>query len=556
MVGVRSTTKELSVKEEIVEADVLCVGGGIAGLMAAIRASELGTKVVIAEKANTLRSGAGATGNDHFMSYIPEVHGPDMKVVTDEYQRTRGGVRDAKYVQTWFEKSFDIIKLWDSWGIPMKYEGNYEFAGHGMPGYPLIQLKYAGQDQKKILTKQALERGAKIINRVMVFDLLGDGSVSGAIGISIMEDKIIKFLAKSVFLGTGQCMRLYPSLTPGWMFNLAYPPNNTGDGRAMAYRLGAELTGMEIPRRWVGPKYFARCGRATWVGVLRDPQEKAIGPFVTKPDKKYGDATAEVYTTMFEDYAKSGKGPVYMDCRGISDEDLEYMMHWLEHEGNTALINCLEEEGIDLRKNPVEFITYEILPTGGVNYNEKGETSVKGLYAAGDEIFGGISSAATFGWIAGENAAKYAKGVKTPKLEKVEAKIEEKKRLIDEIQSREVGANWKEVNVALQQIMNDHAGVVRSETMLKAGLSYLQRLKEKAYSTITTKNQHELIHCLEVFNLLDLAELIFITALERKETRRLHIRTDYPFTNPLLEKIIIVKKVDEKPVIEWRELGR
>jgi len=122
-VRVRSITKELSVKEEIVEVDVLCVGGGIAGLMAAIRAGELGAKVVIAEKANTLRSGAGATGNDHFMSYIPEVHGPDMKVVTDEYQRTRGGVRDAKYVQTWFEKSFDIIKLWDSWGIPMKYKG-------------------------------------------------------------------------------------------------------------------------------------------------------------------------------------------------------------------------------------------------------------------------------------------------------------------------------------------------------------------------------------------------------------------------------------------------
>ena len=65
-------------KEEIVETDVLCIGGGPAGLMAAIRASELGAKVVVADKANTVRSGSAATGCDHFAAYIPEVHGPDI----------------------------------------------------------------------------------------------------------------------------------------------------------------------------------------------------------------------------------------------------------------------------------------------------------------------------------------------------------------------------------------------------------------------------------------------------------------------------------------------
>ena len=66
-------------KEEIMEADVLCVGGGIAGLMAAIRASELRAKVIVAEKGNTLRSGSGGVGNDHFGAYLPEVHGPDIE---------------------------------------------------------------------------------------------------------------------------------------------------------------------------------------------------------------------------------------------------------------------------------------------------------------------------------------------------------------------------------------------------------------------------------------------------------------------------------------------
>ena len=69
------------------------------------------------------------------------------------------------------EKSFDIVKLWDSWGIPMKPHGQWEFIGQALPGKPRFALKYAGQDQKKILTREAQKRGVKVVNRVMVFDL-------------------------------------------------------------------------------------------------------------------------------------------------------------------------------------------------------------------------------------------------------------------------------------------------------------------------------------------------------------------------------------------------
>ncbi|MFC1903159.1 FAD-binding protein, partial [Chloroflexota bacterium] len=356
-----------------------------------------------------------------------------------------------------------------------------------------------------------------------------------------------------VILGTGQTTRLYPGPTPGWMFNLSFSPSNTGDGRAMAYRAGAELVNIELTARWAGPKYFARCGKATWVGVLRDPQGKPVGPFVTKPDRRYGDPSADIWHTLFEDYAKLGKGPVYMDCNGITDDDFKYMMYWLKHEGNIALLNHMEAESIDIRENPVEFMTYEMSLTGGVYYNGKAETSVPGLYAAGDEFSGGISCASVFGWIAGENAAKYARESKKAKIEKVKEKIEERKIILDGILNREGGADWKEVNLTLQQIMYDHAGSIRSQTMLNAGLSYLRRLKEKAHSLLMANNQHELMHCLEVLNLLDLGELIFITASERKETRGRHVRADYPFPNPLMEKFLIVKKTNERPVTEWRE---
>lgn len=544
-------------ERETVDADVLCVGGGPAGLMAAIHAKELGAKVVVAEKGNTLRSGAAATGNDHISCYIPDIHG-DLEPILRMRLGT-GLARNADQLRRLFEQSFDIVKLWESWGLLMKYKGKYEFAGHAYPGstVPAISLKIHGENLKPVLTKEAEKRGVEIFNRVMITDLVKDDRIIGAIGVHTREKKLLLFRAKSIVLGTGILTRLYPSPTPGWMFNIGRSPATTGDGRAMAYRAGAELINLELPLRWAGPKYFIRHGKATWVGVLKDPRGKPVGPFVTKPDRRYGDATSDIYTTLFEDYERSGKGPVFMDCRGISDEDYEYMMHWFRQEGLTSLTNYLEEEKIDLRKNPVVFTTYEIMPSGGIYHNEKAETSLEGLYAAGDELQGAsLTGAAGFGWIAGENATYHAEKIEFADAEEIERQADEKKGLLVEILNRGAGAKWKELNIALQQIMADYAGVIRSETMLETGLSALRRLREKAYSESIADNQHELTRLLEVFNLLDMGELVFLMAMERKETRGRHVRPDYPFANPKMNKMLVVKKVDNRPLFKWREVRR
>jgi len=551
---------EGALREELVETDVLCIGGGIAGLMAAIRARELGAKVIVAEKGNTLHSGRGRAGNDHFWCYIPEVHGTDMELFLKECLKgpklklMQAGT-SMKVLRAFLEKSFDIVKLWDSWGIPMKYQGRWEFAGHSFPGDVLTHLKYAGLKQKRVLTDKALEKGADIMNRVMIFDLLrgGDGTV-GAIGIHTREEKVMVFQAKAVILGTGFVDRLYPPPVSGWLASVAGGLTLTGDGRTMAYRAGGDIVGPEIPRRHIGPRYFSRYGQATWVGVLRDAHDKPLGPYVTKPDKIYGDMTPEVRGTILEDYMKSGKGPVYMDCRGISDEDYEYMMYWMVHEGNSSLLDHMKEEGIDIRKHPVEFQIYHMLPEGKIWINEKAETSIKGLYAAGDESMGGIGPSATYGWIAGENAATYVREEPIPDIEKARAEIEEREALLDKISSRKQGPDWREANIALQQIMQDYAGPVRTETLLMAGLGYLRRLREKAVTTMMARNQWELTRCLETLNLLDLGELVFLAARERKESRGLHNRPDFPLTNPMLDgKGLFIRRVNGEPVMELKQ---
>ncbi len=398
-------------EEEVVECDVLCAGGGIAGLMAAIRARELGATVVVAEKGNVKYSGCGRCGNDHFETYIPEVHGPDKDAFIDELLKTAKGeiLVGRKLLRAQFARAFDMVKLWDSWGIPMKHRGKWEFAGHSFPGRTMTHIKYEGRMQKKVLVGQAVDRGARIMNRVMVFELLRDAKgIIGAIGAHTREDKVVVFKAKAVILGTGKCSRLYPGLTPGWMFNDPHGGVQTGDGRAMAYRAGAELQNVEMPQRHIGPKYFAKFGQATWVGVLKDPQGKPVGTFVTKPERKYGDMIMEVNKRVAEEYTRSGKGPVYMDCTDITDDDYEYMMHWMAQEGNISLLDHMKDEAIDIRKNPVEFATYPLRGGGLIVANEHAETTLPGLYAAGDEAFGDISAAATFGWISGERAAGHA----------------------------------------------------------------------------------------------------------------------------------------------------
>ena len=537
-------------KTEWVETDVLCIGGGIVGLMAAIRARELGAKVIVADKANTLRSGAAGMGCDHFFCYIPEVHGPDVNTVIESVRLGREAVnlRDHKMGRVWLEKSFDIVKLWDGWGIPMKYQGKWEFSGHVFPGRTKMGLKYAGQNQKPILTEQALKSGAKIMNRIMVFELLGrtDGVV-GALGIDTRGDRLVLFQAKSVILGTGG-MRMDQGQTP--------VIGATGDGRAMAYRLGAELVNIGAFNLGVGLKYYTKAGQGTWIGVYRDPQGNPIGKYVTRPNRNDpgSDMLGESFPQVLAGILESGRGPIYMDCTGALDEDIEYMEYWLRNEGNIGVLQHLKEEGVDLRKNPVEFQVRGGVGAGAIGSNEKAETSVAGLYAAGNEVGGGVSYAAVFGWVAGENAANYAKEAPPPNIDKEEVKMNQMESLVEAFQKRNWGPSWKDANIALKQVIRDYAGSVRSETMLKAGLNHLRRLKDKVYNTMKAGNRWELTRCIEVLNLYDLGELMFLGALKRKESRGFHHRIDYPYTDPLLNnKVLIVKQVNEKPVLEWRE---
>ena len=310
------------------ETDFLCIGGGIAGLMASINAADHGMRCIVMDKGDARRSGSSGLGNDHFICYIPEVHG-DYETFIHDVMKLQNGARlrqmGADWAKSFFYKTSEIVKMWDAWGIPMKHDGRYYFAGHALPGRTHAFLKYHGVDQKIVLVREARKRGVEIHNRRMGYDLLTDedGAVAGAVAVDTREDVLHVYRAKAVLLGTGLANGVFPFNRLGSIGMNPAPICLTGDGRMMAYRAGAELCNLEMPHLHAGVKFFSRSGQATWEGVLRDPRGNPVGPFFTEPNPLCGDITMEVDKSIIERFNKEGKGPVFMDMTGLTREQLE-----------------------------------------------------------------------------------------------------------------------------------------------------------------------------------------------------------------------------------------
>lgn len=548
----------MRIAQEIKECDVLVVGGGIGGLMAAIAAAKQGAHVIVAEKADTRRSGNGATGNDHFMCFIPEYH--------KDFEAFMKGLSindDRNITEKVERRTFEVVQDWHEWGINMQPHGEWEFNGHAMPGRMRKYLKYDGTNQKKVLTRVARQHGVEIDNRSPVTEFITEsGAVVGAVALDIScEEGFIKvYRAKTVITATGVGMRLFPSITPGWMFNLCSCPAGTGAGRAAALRAGAALTNMDMLSTHAGPKYFERCGKATWIGVLTDVNNRPVGPFVTKPTKELGDITADIWMEVFVEKNNNGTGPVYMNCAGLAQEDMDYMRWGFECEGVSSILDSLEQQHIDLRSSMVEFTRYKPKMQGnGLLIDINFETTVKGLYCVGSEagnFSSGISGAAVGGRYAGEHAAEQARNKGFASFDLDHPTIRRCQDFYTALMEQNTQASWEELNIALQQIMEDYVGIssVRSETKMTAGLNYLTRLEETAAKEVRVHNAHDLMRALECFNLLELGKAVFVAAMERKESRGSHRRSDYTFTNPLnADKRIVVKLEDGKLTADWQQ---
>ncbi|MDO4922667.1 MAG: FAD-binding protein [Peptococcaceae bacterium] len=554
----------VKVRDEIVKTDYLIIGGGVAGLQSAITAAAKGVDVLIAEKADTRRSGSGCGGNDHFMCYIPECHGDNLERVLSEIgEGMEGGPwQDPAMLRKMMLRTQSIVERWESYGINMKPTGEYHFEGHTMPNRQCYHLKYDGHNQKMCLTREAKKNGAKIMNKLFINDILinDEGRAVGAIGFILADDEpeVVVIQAKAVLVATAQAMRMYPNVNPAYIFNTHSCPAAAG-GAAIAYRAGAALVNIDVPYRHAGVKGFARSGKATWFGVISDINGDSISPFTTKPNRKRGDALMDINPGVFTARLESASGPTYMNCTGYTEEDHVYQHQQFKCEGIDSITDYLQQRDIDLHKSMIEFGTYDYsLAQRGIDIGLDASTNVNGIYAAGiccGNVRGNITSASVWGDVAAESVADYVKTVDEYDVSN-HPLIQKRIDFYNQLMNRPQGADWLEANSTLQVIMNDYVGLkLRSEDMMRAGIKYLDDLKRYAENEIGCQDAHQLMRTMELFDLIDLAKAVAITSRNRKESRGGHKRVDYNYSNPLLNNSFQTIHLDRngKVVLEWRE---
>ena len=256
-------------KEERLQTDILIIGGGAAGLNAALTAREKGQQVVIMDKAVIERSGHFAGGIDHFAAYLET--GPDWdtrEAYLDFTARSARGATELSVVeQVYCTELKTAIQRFDDIGCSLRRSDGTFFRtqSYGQPGPWWINFN--GKRLKPILAGAVRQAGCKILDRVVTADLLvDDGQVCGAVGFHIRSGTFYVVQAKAVLLATGGTNRLYQNPS-GLSFNCWMCPANTGDSEAMAFRAGVRLANVEYLRMTVIPRGFSAAGLNALVGM-------------------------------------------------------------------------------------------------------------------------------------------------------------------------------------------------------------------------------------------------------------------------------------------------
>jgi succinate dehydrogenase/fumarate reductase flavoprotein subunit len=554
---------------ETIETDVLVVGGGIAGCMAAIKAAEHDVEVLIAEKANTEHSGAAATGIDHFWAYIPPVHSAMGWSLEDLLEDHASGYaagmvnEDLLYLvaSRSYERAMDLERFglrfrFDDSPFPGGFRVVYQY--HSVPS----SFNFEGRDLKRKLSREASSRKVRILNRVMVTDLLHtDGQVAGALAVGTRDGRIYVLRAKAVVLSTGRSNRWTKSPS-GVRHNIRNAAEDTGDGKAMALRAGLGVINMEFASP---APAFAIAGIEINFGAPRNtvqPAAAVVGPtgkvhmprapgfflkdFATEPldaallrrDWIEGTTTAEPAGPYkgasprprervdFWGLRDKGEGPFFLDLTGGTKEELAYIEWSMSHEGKGFhwLHLAKAEHDLDLARDRLEMVPQarELgqLAAAGLLVDAHLETSVKGLFAAGDEVGGlpGSASpgAATMGWHAGDNAGTRAKAqgaLAAIDAEQVAALIAR----CEAMMNARAGFHWSELELAVQNTTDYYCADKRSAPFLERGLSRLDELVET--TPLKAANPHELARCLEVRSIVENAAMIMRASLAREESR-------------------------------------
>lgn len=564
--------------------DFLIIGGGTAGCYAALTFTEVsGGNVLIAEKANIKRSGCLAAGVNAINAYI--VPGKTPKDYVDYARRDAEDIVRDDLLRTMAEGLNRTAAKMEGLGLTILKDEQGQYVTRGNRN-----IKINGENIKPILAGAVAScPQITVLNRVNVFDyIIKHGRIQGAYAIAVEEPVLYVISAKAVLCATGGASGLYRPNHPGFSrHKMWYPPFNTGAGYAMGIRAGAEMTTLEM--RFIALRCkdtIAPTGTlAQGVGAR---QINALGEVY---EQKYGITTSQrVYGTVTENL--EGRGPCYLRTAGITktqEEDLQkaYLnmapgqtLRWIESKQTPGIKN-VEIEGTE------PYIVGGHTASGyWVDVNR--ETTIRGLYAAGD-VAGGcpqkyVTGAFAEGEIAAKAAARYmecereafsqsiingntvdkSEGRDGSKCEDktflqsaiygntpdrfevsngsgsetippdMEEACQKKRWLEGFLNSSEAPRTTDELEEAMQAVMDEYAGGIGSnyrfsEKSLAIAEDRIRKLEQQS-SLLGASGMQELVYILELQERLTLCRSVIAHLAARKETRWHSFAeyTDYP----------------------------
>ncbi|MCH7230558.1 fumarate reductase/succinate dehydrogenase flavoprotein subunit [Glycomyces sp. L485] len=516
------------------ECDVLVVGGGTAGTMAALTAARHGASVLIMEKAHVRHSGALAMGMDGVNNAVvpgkatPEDYVADITVAND-------GIVNQRTVHRTATRGFEMVQRLESYGVKFEKDEHDEYAVrkvHRSGSYVLPMPE--GKEVKKVLYRELRSRKVRanvmMTNRVMpVRVLTEDGRAVGAVGFDTRTGEFVTVSAGAVILAAGACGRLGLPAS-GYLYGTYENPTNAGDGYAMAYHAGAELSGIECFQ--INPLIKDYNGPAC--AYVANPfggyQVNGEGNRFVDCDYWSGQMMAEVKREL-----DSSRGPIYLKLSHLPDTtigEIEGILHTTERPTRGTFH---AGRGTDYRERDIEMHISEIgLCSGhsasGVWVDEHARTTVPGLYAAGDMAcvpHNYMIGAFVYGDIAGEDAASYAKTAARPELP--EDQIEAAHDLIYRPASNPEGPPQPQVEYKLRRFVNDYLQPPKTERYLTLGVEAFERMRVDI-AQMGARTPHELMRCAEVTFIRDCAEMAARASLTRTESRwgLYHSRDDLP----------------------------
>ncbi|TDA67019.1 MAG: FAD-dependent oxidoreductase [Clostridia bacterium] len=550
-------------RSEPINCDVLVVGGGLAGIMAAIGAKDFANEVILVEKGKVSRS--GATVFTH--GALGPASGDEKEVWVQELAEHSTYLCDQEWTEILVTEQRDRINDLASWGVPLQRSADGSFiteSGRGQRQSKIVL--YDGKKMMEVLRKHALQKGVNLVEKVAVVDLLTsdgryptEGRVTGAIGVNVQTGEIKVISCNAIVLATGMGSLKLHALNMD---------NVTGDGQAMAYRVGAELAGLEFamaPTFSIWNRYFCTPSQSQFQShgakIVNSVGERIIEKYFPGQSEQSLD-----FGTLCRMVAKEtleGRGPIYFDLREWSDAQIDKM-----RAVQPRTMKGFDRAGVDIKKQLIEttpmMTGYSASGEGGIRIGKNADTSVTGLYAAGvcALIAANISSlmgvpqafCSVAGYRAGENAGKLS-----TQFDGFEINTDQVELVVEHLAApfrREVGlspqAIWHKVH---EVILPLERSFFKEEQKIKEVISLLQSIAAEDILNASVTDPHDLVKLLEVRNIVQLSELVYLSALERKESRLTHYRTDYPFRdNEQWLKWVVIRRRDGGPEVSLEAL--